>query len=51
MAKAAPAIAARVPDLSGAVALRNTLIHGYASVVDEMVWGITQEDLPSLRLA
>jgi uncharacterized protein with HEPN domain len=51
LAKAAPEIAARIPDLSRAVAFRNLLIHGYASVDDATVWRTTQEDLPALREA
>lgn len=49
LAKASPTIATRVPDLSAAIALRNTLIHGYAKVDNDTVWRIAQEDLPVLR--
>lgn len=49
LAKASPRIAARVPDLSAAVALRNTLIHGYAKVDNDTVWCIAQDNLPVLR--
>ncbi|MCF3948564.1 DUF86 domain-containing protein [Acidiphilium sp. AL] len=51
LAKTAPAIAARVPDLANAVAFRNLLIHGYATVDQGIVWRTTQEDLPRLRQA
>jgi uncharacterized protein with HEPN domain len=51
LAKAAPEIAARIPDLRRAVAFRNLLIHGYASVDDATVWRTTQEDVPALREA
>jgi uncharacterized protein with HEPN domain len=35
-----PEVAARVADLSRAVALRNILVHGYADVDDRIVWGV-----------
>ena len=50
LAKSAPAIAARIPDLRNAVALRNLLIHGYAAVDHGIVWRTAQEDLPRLRV-
>jgi uncharacterized protein with HEPN domain len=31
------------------VAFRNRLIHGYASVADEVVWGILETHLPTLH--
>jgi uncharacterized protein with HEPN domain len=31
------------------VAFRNRLIHGYASVADEVVWGIVERNLTVLR--
>ncbi|MDE8347644.1 MAG: DUF86 domain-containing protein [Acidocella sp.] len=49
LAKTAPEIASRIPDLARAVAFRNLLIHGYATVDDPTVWRTTQEDLPGLR--
>jgi uncharacterized protein with HEPN domain len=36
-------LAARVPDLRRIVAFRNILIHGYASVDDELVWAVATE--------
>jgi uncharacterized protein with HEPN domain len=47
--KAAPQIAARIPDLSRAVTMRNVLIHGYAQVDNEAVWRTVQDHLPALR--
>ena len=41
--------AARIPDLSRLVGLRNVLIHGYASVDDRIVWGVVEEHLGSLE--
>lgn len=49
LAKTAPNIAARIPDLANAVAFRNLLIHGYATVDHGIVWRTAREDLPSLR--
>jgi len=31
------------------IAFRNRLIHGYASVSDELVWGVLEVNLPILR--
>jgi uncharacterized protein with HEPN domain len=41
--------AALVPDLSRIVAFRNVLIHGYASVDNQIVWGIIEASLHVLR--
>ena len=49
LAKAAPALADRIPELARAVAFRNLLIHGYAAIDDATVWRTVQEDLPGLR--
>ena len=49
--QASPEVAAKVPDLKQAVAFRNLLIHGYASIDSTIVWRTTQEDLPKLREA
>ncbi|CAN7252146.1 DUF86 domain-containing protein [Pseudorhodoferax sp. LjRoot39] len=46
--KADPATAARIPDLSKAVALRNILIHAYATVNDRLVWGVVEQHLRPL---
>ena len=48
LSRAAPEIAARIPELSRAVAFRNLLIHGYATVDDATVWRTVTEDLPAL---
>ena len=49
LSKLAPAIAEQIPERSSVVAFRNLLIHGYAAVVDEIVWGVLRSDLPVLR--
>jgi uncharacterized protein with HEPN domain len=49
LTKVTPELAARIPDLNRAIALRNVLIHGYAVVDDLTVWETLHEDLPGLR--
>lgn len=49
LAKIAPEIAQDIPELAHAVAFRNLLIHGYAKVVDAMVWQTARDDLPTLH--
>ena len=48
--KAFPEVAAQMPDLPRIVAFRNVLIHGYASVDDQLVWGMVMAYLPGLVL-
>ena len=31
------------------IAFRNRLIHGYAAVLNDVVWGVVETDLPTLR--
>jgi uncharacterized protein with HEPN domain len=49
LSKAAPDIAAAIPELARIVAFRNILIHGYATVDDALVWQVLQEKLPALE--
>jgi len=49
LSKQDPALAARIPDLSQIIAFRNLLIHGYALVEHDRVWGVITESLPGLR--
>ena len=51
LAKAAPDLARRIPDLREIVAFRNVLIHGYARLDHERVWGIAKTFLPTLTRA
>ena len=51
LSKAEPSMAARVPYLPQIVAVRNQLIHGYALVDHDTVWGAIQNSLPTLRQA
>lgn len=41
-------LAETIPDLPRAVAFRNILIHGYATILNATVWSTVQENLPSL---
>jgi uncharacterized protein with HEPN domain len=41
-------LASQVPNLARIVAFRNVLIHGYATVDDQLVWGVVERDLPFL---
>jgi uncharacterized protein with HEPN domain len=41
--------ATSVPELARTVAFRNLLIHGYATVDDNIVWGVIEGSLPQLR--
>jgi len=51
LAKRDPALAERIPDFRRAIAFRNTLIHGYATVDLYRVWNAVQDELPHLRAA
>lgn len=43
-------VANQVSDSARIIAFRNRLIHAYAAVSDEVVWGIIEAYLPKLRL-
>jgi uncharacterized protein with HEPN domain len=51
LSKAAPDLAAAIPELPRIIAFRNILIHGYATVDDALVWQVLQEKLPDLERA
>lgn len=42
-------VASLVPDLPRIVGLRNRLIHGYATVNNQIIWSIVHNDLPLLE--
>jgi uncharacterized protein with HEPN domain len=44
-----PSLRSRISDAGRIIAFRNRLIHGYSSVADDIVWGILEANLPSLR--
>ena len=51
LSKADASMSAKVPHLAQIVAFRNQLIHGYALVDHDTVWGVIQQSLPALREA
>lgn len=51
LAKEDPAAAAAIPDSGKIIAFRNILIHGYATVDDQIVWGVIENHLSALRAA
>lgn len=51
LSKADVSLAAKVPHVPQIVAFRNQLIHGYALVDHDTVWGVIQQSLPELRQA
>jgi uncharacterized protein with HEPN domain len=44
-----PDLIGRITDAKRIVAFRNRLIHGYASVADELVWGVVERNLDVLQ--
>ncbi len=43
-----PVLTGRITDASRIIMFRNRLIHGYATVSDEVVWGVIEVGLPVL---
>ena len=43
-----PGIVAQIDDYRRIISFRNVLIHGYAVVVDQLVWEIAETKLPAL---
>lgn len=46
---AEPGLAGLISNSSRIIAFRNRLIHGYAGVLSDVVWGILETHLPTLR--
>ena len=42
-------LAGSISNSSRIIAFRNRLIHGYAGVLSDVVWGILETHLPTLR--
>ena len=47
--RADPALETRISNTARIIAFRNRLIHGYASVSAEVVWGVIESHLLNLR--
>jgi uncharacterized protein with HEPN domain len=43
-----PELTGRITHAARIIAFRNRLIHAYASIADEVVWGVIEADLPRL---
>jgi len=48
LAKTDPEVASQIPDHRRVIDFRNVFSHGYDLVLDEVVWGILVEHLPTL---
>ena len=48
LSKVAPHAAERIPHLQQIIALRNVLVHGYATVDHHNLWNIVTKDVPPL---
>jgi uncharacterized protein with HEPN domain len=49
MLQLSPDLLPRITDARRIVAFRNRLIHGYASVSNEVVWGVVEGNLSVLQ--
>ena len=44
-----PELAGLISDSSRIIAFRNRLIHGYAAILNDVVWGVLETNLPTLQ--
>ena len=44
-----PTLSGEITNFGRIIAFRNRLIHGYAAVLNDVVWGVVETDLPTLR--
>jgi len=51
LSRHAPEVAERIPEYKRIIAFRNILIHGYAEVDSDLVWGVIERNLPELQEA
>jgi uncharacterized protein with HEPN domain len=42
-------LATRISNTNRIIAFRNRLIHAYASIADDVVWGVLETNLPTLQ--
>ena len=47
--KSDPEIAGKISDYRRIIAFRNVLIHGYDAILDEVVWGLVETQIPAVR--
>jgi len=47
--RADPGLSGRISEASRIIAFRNRLIHAYAAIANEVVWGLLEAKLPLLR--
>ena len=47
--KVDPTLAERITSTRDIINFRNIVVHGYAAIENETVWGILQNDLPTLQ--
>lgn len=44
-----PVLAEEITGFREIINLRNVIVHGYATIENETIWGVLQNDLPTLR--
>jgi uncharacterized protein with HEPN domain len=44
-----PSLSSRISNTGRIIAFHNRLIYGYASIADDIVWGILEANLPTLQ--
>ena len=49
LTKLDPDLTEGISDRRRIIAFRNVLIHGYDAILDEVVWGVVETQIPSLR--
>ena len=50
LSKLYPTLANQIHDARNIIAFRNLLIHGYAMIEHDRVWGIARDSLPRLKI-
>ena len=46
LSKLDAALVSRIPDAPQIISFRNQLIHGYATISNQLVWSVVLDDLP-----
>jgi len=49
LSRHAPDVSEQIPEYQRIIAFRNILIHGYAEVDSDLVWGVIERNLPELQ--